>query len=151
MTKEAGSTNDEKSWSLCSSFGHSSFLRASSFGFRHFSFRDLTEGRQLFVPLARRPRCRFQQRVFFAFLVERFDGYRAPDLDRLLLLRLDGNCFANLGSGFCRFSIRLVLACGLACRLYLTRISGALALLIFGRFRCRLRCWLGLRCRLVLI
>jgi hypothetical protein len=47
MTKEAQSRNDQETMSLfASSFNHSSFLRALSFGIRHFGFRsELTTGR----------------------------------------------------------------------------------------------------------
>jgi hypothetical protein len=38
MSNEARSANDDEAVSRCSSFGHSSFLGASSFGIRHFPF-----------------------------------------------------------------------------------------------------------------
>src|SRR2546428_12490269 len=57
----------------------------------------------LFVEIARWPRRGFQERVLHILLVKRFDWYRAPDLDRFLVLRLDWDRFADLGGGLCRF------------------------------------------------
>ena len=61
---------------------------------------------RLFVEIARRLRRGFQEGVVHILLVERFDWYRAPDLDWLLVLRLDWDRFADLGSGICRLSTR---------------------------------------------
>jgi hypothetical protein len=88
---------------------HPSFFRHSLFWFVFLPFaliRVIRGQNFLLVDIARRPRRGFQERVLQIFLVKRFDWYRAPDLDWLLVLRLDWDCFADLGSGICRLSTR---------------------------------------------
>ena len=90
MTNEAQSTNDEEALSLRSSFG--------AFVIPPIRLIRLIRGQNhLFVEIARRPRRGFQERVIHILLVDRFDWYRAPDLDRFLVLRLDRDRFPDLG------------------------------------------------------
>jgi hypothetical protein len=74
----------------------------------------------LLVEIARRPRRGFQERVLQIFLVNWFDWYGAPDLDRFLVLRLDWDRFPDLGSGLCSFITRSAWDGGVICGLCLS-------------------------------
>src|SRR6266566_1476597 len=73
--------------------------------------------------VAWRLRCRYQQRALSVFLIERFHGYRTPNLRRLPFLWLDRDGFANLfdgdrlsnlWTGLCRLGSRRIHACRVA-------------------------------------
>src|SRR5207302_5070351 len=83
-----------------------------------------------FVGVSRRPCCRSQQRLIFILLVERFDRYCAPNLDRCLLLRRDRDCFADLGRSLCSLSGGLASIRRVTCRVYLTLASRTIHVLI---------------------
>src|SRR6266480_1819522 len=124
-------------------------IRFSSFPWSIFALIRVIRGQNfLLIDIARRPRRGFQERVLQIFLVERFDWYGAPDLDRFLVLRLDWDRFADLGSGWCSFITRSAWGCGATCGLCFSPAVHILWLLISGYFRCRLRSRLGFQYRL---
>src|SRR5882757_9335024 len=107
--------------------------------------------------VAWRLRCRSQQRALSVFLIERFHGYRTPNLRRLPLLWLDRDRFpnlfdwdrlSNLWTGLCRWRSWRIYACRVARGLHRIRAGSAVTLLGFGGFCSRLwryvryDCWL---------
>ena len=69
--------------------------------------RVIREQNLLLIEIARRLRRGFQEGLIQILLIERFDRYRAPDLCRFLVLRLNWDRFPDLRSGFCGLSARL--------------------------------------------
>src|SRR5437899_3340503 len=132
------------------------FVIPSSFVIRFSSFpssilaliRLIRRLNDSFLHVARRLRRGFQECLLFVFLVERFDRYRAPDLDRFLVFRLDRDRFPYLWSGFCGWSARSTSGCGVTRCLYFTHTGRTVSLLIIGCLRCQLRRRLGFERRL---
>src|ERR1043166_10088297 len=121
--------------------------------------------KRLFVETVRWPRGGFQKALVDIVLIERFDWYRAPDLDGFIALWLNWERFADLRSRFYRLCIRLALTrdpswlgglqtAGRCCRraahrclvphsFYFSPAGHVFRLVIIGGFRGRLRSRLG--------